>query len=223
VRLPDLDVLKNDRIAHWPALVDQPCATGDNAMTQRLLLVVLLLGGCTEMMEQPTREELDWNPPTLSKTGCPDLSGRYLAPHNDNYRWIFPNGSERELHPSREVYLRDKDLNIFITVESRPTGIQIRADNGRNAGESFTVYDGVNVGCHNGVLASRYTGPFIRPAESGNCTSLSYGERRVHRNEQGDLVVVRTQRERCSTWGSLTRRPPPKESTMGPFIFRRVK
>ena len=192
-------------------------------MNKTFLLSAVLLCGCTEMLPVPSREDLDWNPPTLSKTGCPDLSGRYLAPDNGNYRWIFPGMSERSVYGTRDVYLRDKDLNIFITVESRQTGIQIRADNGRNSGESFTAYDGVDVGCHNGVLVSRYTGPFIRPAESGNCTSLSYGERRVHRNEQGDLVVVRTQRERCSTWGSLTRKPPSKESIMGPFIFRRVK
>jgi hypothetical protein len=193
---------------------------------RRLLVVgTMFLSGCTEMMEQPTREELDWNPPTLSKTDCPDLSGQYLAPTPaaTRYRWIFPSGSERELHPTREVYLRDKDLNIYITVESRPTGIRIQADNGRNVVESFTAFDGAGTGCYHGVLVSRYMGSLIRPGESGNCTSLSYGERRVLKNEQGDLVVVRTQRERCGTWGSLTSKASSKESTMGPFIFRRLK
>ena len=194
-------------------------------MNKAALLSILLLSGCTEMLPEPSREELDWNPPTLSKTGCPDLSGRYLAPQPSatTYRWIFPVRSEKELHTSREEYLLEKDLNVFISINSQPTGVKIRADNGRSAVESFAVYDGTDVGCHDGVLVSRYIGPYIRPGESGHCTSLSYGERRVSRSTNGDLVVVRTHRERCSTWGSLKSKASSKEESMGPFIFRRIK
>jgi hypothetical protein len=192
-------------------------------MTQRLLLVVLLLGGCTEMMEQPTREELDWNPPTLSKTGCPDLSGRYVAPDYLHYDFVFPVGIKESLYKSWEMTQRDKHLPIQVVVKSQADGILVQADNGRNRVELFTAYDGVNVGCDKGVLVSRFVSPLRTPGESGGCTRLNYGERRLQRYPSGDLSAEESHRNRCSNWGSLTSKPPSKESTMGPFIFRRVK
>jgi hypothetical protein len=194
-------------------------------MTQRLLLVVLLLGGCTEMMDQPTREELDWNPPTLSKTGCPDLSGRYLAPRpgSISYRWAFPFGYEKDLYSSRDVYLRDKELDVIVTLESNATGIRVRVDNGRSQVESFAAYDGETIGCHSGMLVSRFSGRLIRPGESGDCSSLSYGENRISVNRNHDLVVESSRRARCSTWGSLKNQQPKTQVLARPSIFRHVE
>lgn len=194
-------------------------------MKQGLLLVMTLLSGCTEMMEQPTREELDWNPPTLSKTGCPDLSGRYASPEpaNISYRWAFPFGFEKELYPSREIYLRDKNLNVFIVVESQSTGIRVQADNGRNSIQSFAPYDGLDIGCHNGILVSRFVGRPIRPGESGNCTSLGYGENHIYLNENRDLVIASFRRTRCSTWGSLKKQDPKERIAARPTVFRRLR
>lgn len=182
------------------------------------------LAGCTEMMEIPTSNQLDWNPPRLSNSGCPDLSGRYLAPKpaDTSYRWAFPRGSEKELHASREVYLRDKNLDVYIIVESQQNGIRTQADNGRNRVGSFTAYDGVMVGCHNATLASRYVYPLRQPGESGGGTCLSYGENRTYLNERNDMVVVFSRRQRCSTWGPLANKTPVKEIVSAPIIFRRV-
>lgn len=192
-------------------------------MRMSLLLLVTLLVACTEMLSQPNLHDLDWYPQQLFNSGCPDLSGHYIlkSPDGDDYRWLFL-GEYKALYGSRETYLRDKDLDVDITVESRSGGIYVKADNGRNSVDSFTPYDGEKVGCQNSVLVSRYIGPFIRPGESGNCTSLSYGERRVFLSNNGDILVIRSQRERCSTWGALSGKTPSKSDEMPPFIFRRV-
>lgn len=192
-------------------------------MNRQWMLLALFLCGCTEMMEQPTREELDWNPPHLSKTGCPDLSGQYVAPDYLHYDLVFPVGNKGTLYKSWEMTQRDKDLPIRVVVKSQLDGILVQANNGRNQIESFTAYDGVNVGCANGVLVSRFINPLRTPGESGGCTQLSYGERRLQRYSTGDLSAEQSHRSRCSTWGSLRNKTSPKEAIMGPFIFRRIK
>ena len=193
-------------------------------MNWKWMLIPLFLVGCTEMMEQPTREELDWNPPTLSKTGCPDLSGRYLAPKPGSitYDSVFPHGHGKELYPSAEIYRRDKDLNVLVTVESRPTGIYVQADNGRSRSESFAPYDGEDIGCHGDKVVSRFVGQLVRPGESGDCSHVGYGESRLSINSTGDLVVEFSQRTRCSTWGSL-KNQKPKVITAKPEVFSRIR
>jgi hypothetical protein len=195
-------------------------------MTRWLAIAALaLLAGCTEMMEVPTADKLDWNPDRLSASGCPDLSGKYLAPKPaaTSYRWAFPSGSERELHPSREIYLRDKDLNVYISIESRQNGIRTEASDGRNHVESFSLYDGKMIGCQSGTLVSRFVYPLRRPGESGGGTCLSYGENRASLNSHGNLVIVFARRQRCSTWGALANRSPISETVAAPSIFQRIK
>jgi hypothetical protein len=188
-------------------------------------LPVALLMGCTEMMEIPATSQLDWNPDQLSIHGCPDLSGRYLAPKPaaTSYRWAFPSGSERELHTSREIFLRDKDLEVFVTIHSRDDGVLTEASNGRNRVESFARYDGHMIGCFDGTLVSRYVNSLRRPGESGGGTCLSYGENRASLNSQGNLVIVFAQRRRCGTWGTLDSHQSIKEIVAAPSIFQRVQ
>lgn len=199
------------------------------AMIQRIrilfgLSLLQTLNACTDLSPIPTVKELDWNPPRISVTGCPDLSGRYIGPDAENYRWLFPSYSEKYLYSSHEIYLRDRELDIHVTVESRTDGIHIQADNGRNHVESFTPYDGVMVGCHDGVLVSRFLSTrHGGGAESGACSSFTYGERRTKLNRNGDIEVVYNQRIRCGTFGSFASLPPTEDNTMGPYVFRRVQ
>jgi hypothetical protein len=188
-----------------------------------LLLLVTSVSACTDMFSSPNLHELDWEPQQISSSGCPDLSGHYVLkyPKGEDYRWLFL-GEYKELYKTREIYHRDEHMDVFITVESRSGGIYVKADNGKESEDSFTPYDGENVGCQNSMLVSRYIGIFHRPGESGNCTSLAYGERRVTLNNSGDIIVIRTQRERCSTWGPLSGKTPSKSVEMPPFVFRRV-
>lgn len=188
-----------------------------------LLLFATLLSACTEMLPPPNLHQLDWEPPQISSSGCPDLSGHYIlnSPKGGDARWLFL-GEYKDIYGSYEISQRDQLLDVQITVESRSDGIYVKADNGRESVDSFTPYDGEKIGCLNHVLVSRYIGPFIRPGESGNCTSLSYGERRVSLNSDGDIVVIRSHRERCGTWGSLSGKTPTKYKGMPPFVFRRV-
>ena len=195
----------------------------------RILLGLSLLqtlNACTDLSPIPTVKELDWNPPRISATGCPDLSGRYVAPDAENYRWIFPKDRpEKGIYGGNpKIYQRDKGLDIVVTIESRPDGIFIHADNGRNHVESFTPYDGVMVGCHGGVLVSRSLSTrHGGGAESGACSSFTYGERRTKLNQNGDIEVVYNQRTRCGTFGSFASLPPTEDNTMGPYVFRRVQ
>jgi len=189
-----------------------------------ILLPLISISACTEMFPPPNLQELDWAPPTISINGCPDLSGHYIlkSPKGNNYRWLFL-GEYKALYESQEIFHRDKNIDVAITVESRSDGIYVKADNGIESVDSFTPYDGQKVGCQNGILVSRYIGPFIRPGESGNCTSLSYGERRVSMSSNGDIHVIRSQRERCSTWGPLTAKTLSASDEMPPFVFRKAR
>ena len=189
---------------------------------KRWSCLFLMLAGCTEMMDAPTLDQLDWDPPKLSTQNCPDISGRYLAPGNDDYRWIFPEMSERDLHKSREVYLRDKELKVFVTITSDSNGVGVQAGDGKNQVASYTAYDNVMFGCYRQTMASRFIYPQRGPGENGRCTIMEYGERRIRKDLEGNLIVVRVIRQRCSTWGSL-KDVTPKEYVMGPFIFRKVE
>lgn len=189
------------------------------------LSLLQALNACTDMSPIPTVKELDWNPPQIFVSGCPDLSGRYIAPDVDYYPWIYPKGEPGTgiFDGNPKIYQRDKGLDIVVTVESRPDGIYIRADNGRNHVESFTPYDGVMVGCHDGVLVSRFLSTrHGGGAESGACSSFTYGERRTKLNQNGGIEVVYNQRTRCGTFGSFASLPPTEDNTMGPYMFRRV-
>lgn len=193
-------------------------------MNRQWMLLALFLCGCTEMMEQPTREELDWNPPHLSKTGCPDLSGRYLAPDYLHYRYALPYGSTNDtLFESWQGTQRDRDLPITVVVEAKSDRIGVQVTNGRKSISAQATLDGENTGCDKSVLVYRFILPLRTPGESGGCTRLNYGERRIRLLASGDLSVEESHRNRCSTWGSLKGQAPAKEYTMGPFIFRRIK
>lgn len=186
-------------------------------------MLFLMLTGCTEMMATPTLDQLDWNPPHLSVQNCPDLSGRYLVPASADYRDVFPVGSERELFGSRDVYLRDKNLEIYVTLSNGVTAIIVEADNGRNHVQSTTKYDGITVGCYEHMMISRFVGRVNSPGESWRCTSLLYGEKRIYLNAQKDLVVEFERRERCGAFGRLADMQPKQNIIASPVVFRRAK
>ena len=192
-----------------------------------LMFILVTLNACTSLSPIPTVKELDWNPPQIFAKGCPDLTGRYIAPDAEDYRWIFPKDRpEKGLYGgNHKIYQRDKGLDIVVTVESRPNGIFIHANNGRNHVESFTPYDGVMVGCHEGVLVSRFIGPRGGGGETGGCTFFTYGERRTRLNQNGDIEVVYNQRERCGTFGAFKTLPVTKNypGDARPYVFRRVQ
>lgn len=182
------------------------------------------LAACTSLSETPTFQQLDWNPPQLSAVNCPDLSGRFIAPSPNIYDQIFPRPAfSKGLFANSQIYQRDKALEIIITIQSRPNGVSIRADNGRNHVETFTPYDGVKFGCHNGMIVSRYIGGRYGGAESGKCIAISYGEYFTYLNADGDALVGHTARERCGTFGSLANLSPGKEMVARPVVFRRAR
>lgn len=183
------------------------------------------LVACTSLSDTPTFQQLDWNPPQISAVNCPNLSGQYLSPDAYDYEYLFPNrdiGKGLFLGDPK-VRQRDQSLEIIITIQSRPNGVSIRADNGRNHVETFTPYDGVKFGCQNGILVSRFIGGRIGGAESGKCIGISYGEYHTFLNTRGDAIVVRNSRERCGTFGALANLSPGKEMVARPVVFRRAR
>lgn len=108
-----------------------------------------------------------------------------------------------------ETYLRDREMDVVLTVESRSDGIYVAATNGRERVDAFTRYDGVLVGCAGGVLVSRYVRKPVQHPESGVGVSVSYGEYRISRaGENGDIQVVGSHRVRCGRWGGLASTAP---------------
>lgn len=166
--------------------------------------LLVVLSGCTDMLHVPRMDELDWDPASLSMSNCPDLSGRYLigAQPGINYRWIF-FGTFKSLYPNREIFLREADLDVFVTVESRQGGVYIKADNGRRSVDSDVVYDALTVGCSQGAVVYRYMGPPIHHVESSGGVSLSYGEYRAFLDEKRNIRVIANHRVRCARVGSL--------------------
>lgn len=184
------------------------------ALIHSYVLLLLALSGCADMFRVPSMDELDWDPASISTSSCPDLSGRYLveAKYGSNYRWLF-FGDFKSLYPSREVYLKEKDLDVLVAVESRKGGVYVKAENGMRSLESDVFYDGVRVGCSRGDVIYRYMGPPIRHVESSGGVSLSYGEYRLFLDENRDVRVVANHRVRCARFGSLTEVVPGEESS----------
>ena len=169
-----------------------------------------MVGACTAFYPPPGVSELYWNPPSISSSGCPDFTGRYVAksPDGASYRWLLLD-EVRSLYSSRETYLRDREMDVVLTVESRPDGIYVAATNGRERVDAFTKYDGVLVGCAGGVLVSRYVRKPVQHPESGGGVSVSYGEYRISRaGANGDIQVVGSHRVRCGRWGGLASKAP---------------
>lgn len=175
-----------------------------------VLISFLVVGACAAFYPPPSVSELDWSPPSISLGGCPDFTGRYVAksPYGASYRWLLLD-EVRSLYSSRETYLRDREMDVVLTVESRSDGIYVAATNGREGVDAFTRYDGVLVGCAGGVLVSRYVRKPVQHPESGGGVSVSYGEYRISRaGENGDIQVVGSHRVRCGRWGGLASTAP---------------
>lgn len=194
---------------------------------KQLISVILVssLAACTSLSDTPTFEQLDWKPKKISVENCPDLSGQYISPDAYDYEYIFPNRKIGKgiFNGDPNIRQRDQFLEIIITIQSRPDGVLIHANNGRNHVETFTPYDGIKFGCHDGMLVSRFIGGRIGGAESGKCVGISYGEYQTYLNSDSDALVVRNARERCGTFGALAHLPPSKEIVALPVVFRRVR
>lgn len=189
-------------------------------MRALLMFILATLNACTDLSPIPTVKELDWKPPRISATGCPDLSGTYFIPAKDKLGAQIPLG----VPSSPKLFWRDKDLDVKLTIISKSDGVSFKGVNARDSGEFFLPYDGVMVGCHDGVLVSRFlSNRHGGGTETGACSSFTYGERRTSLNPSGDIVVVYNQRTRCGTFGSFADLPPTEDNTMGPFVFRRIK
>lgn len=213
---------------------------GNVTMITRIFLFSLLtvLGACASSLPEPTLDDLDWNPPRISTSGCPNLSGRYvlLAPHGTQYSFLFLGGtpSTPGLMPDAKTYQRDKNLDVFITVESRANGLYVKAENTRASTDVFTDYDGVRVGCSGNMLVSRYMRKPTMSPESGwvGHTSIVYGEKRVFLSGPNrDIHVVSAQRTRCATYTSLKHvSPGGPDAPLGcqsydnppPYVFKRI-
>ncbi len=175
-----------------------------------VLISFLVVGACAAFYPPPSVSELDWSPPSISSGGCPDFTGRYVAksPYGASYRWLLLD-EVRSLYSPRETYLRDREMDVVLPVESRSDGIYVAATNGRERVDAFTRYDGVLVGCAGGVLVSRYVRKPVQHPESGGGVSVSYGEYRISRaGENGDIQVVGSHRVRCGRWGGLASTAP---------------
>lgn len=175
-----------------------------------VLISLLVVAACTTFYPPPSVSELDWSPPSISSSGCPNFTGRYVAksPDGASYRWLLLD-EVRSLYSSRETYLRDREMDVVLTVESRSDGIYVAATNGRERVDAFTKYDGVLVGCAGGVLVSRYVRKPVQHPESGGGVSVSYGEYRISRaGANGDIQVVGSHRVRCGRWGGLASKAP---------------
>lgn len=175
-----------------------------------IFISFLVVGACAAFYPPPSVSELDWSPPSISSGGCPNFTGRYVAksPYGASYRWLLLD-EVRSLYSSRETYLRDREMDVVLTVESRSDGIYVAATNGRERVDAFTRYDGVLVGCAGGVLVSRYVRKPVQHPESGGGVSVSYGEYRISRaGESGDIQVVGSHRVRCVRWGGLASTAP---------------
>lgn len=190
-------------------------------MRAQLMFILVTLNACTSLTPIPTVSELDWNPPRISATGCPDLSGTYFIPARDKLSAQIPLG----VPSSPKLFWRDKDLDVTLTIVSKSDGVSFKGVNARDSGEFFLHYDDVMVGCHDGVLVSRFIGSRGGGGESGACTFFTYGERRTSLNQNGDIQVVYNQRERCGTFGAFKTLPVTIDYSgdARPYVFRRVK
>lgn len=187
----------------------------------KLIIQVLffLSSACTELASPPTIEQLDWNPMHINKTNCPDFSGKYIHKSDWNYLHIFPQ------YPKENLSINYADKNrppIRITVKSEATGILIRAEDDNRYIEKFSEYDGRAIGCQGEMLISRYQW-MGGGGEAMTCTSVTYGERRIFKNNQGDLVVVRAHRRRCARFGFLENETPTSDWVQEPIIYKNVK
>ena len=189
---------------------------------KRWSCLFLMLAGCTDMMAPPSVDQLDWNPPRISSLDCPDFSGRYVAPSGTHYDAIFPKYPEPSLY-TLSVDRDDRSFPIEITIRSQANGVLIRADDGHhNSVESFSEYDGRIIGCYNRMIVARYMW-LGGGGENMNCRFVTYGERRIFMNDDGDLEVVHLRRRRCAYFGSLASQVSTKEEILKPrLIFRRV-
>lgn len=189
-----------------------------------IILCAMVLFGCASTSVTLSFQDLDWNPPDISNKNCPNLTGKYISPKPLLYDEIFPKPTiSGGLFENNKIYERDKELVVFVTIYSRPDGVLMRADNGRNHVEMFTPYDGVKFGCHGNMLVSRFIGGRTGGAESGRCTGILYGEYRTYLSADGHALVVRDIRDRClSLSRPLMDRPPVREAHSIPTVFLRA-
>lgn len=186
--------------------------------------LTLFLGGtgCSHLHSPPTIHSLDWSPSELSTQGCPDLSGKYVAPpEGESYRKILPSGSP-DLYMDREDFLDHKDEKIFITIKSTQSGVTIIANNESRSINSSVVFDGMMTGCSNNSLIYRFKSDPTSHPESGGHTSIIYGERIVRKSKQGDIHVYRQQRKRKATYRNLSNTKPYLQYDAGPTIFTKA-
>jgi len=202
-----------------------------------LLGATALLSACADMLPSPIFEDLDWDPPQISTSGCPDLSGRYVlkAPRGGEYNYLFLGGkpSTPGLMPDAKTYQRDKNLDVVVTVESKTDRLYVKAENARASTDVSTQYDGVKVGCSGNMLVSRWWADrSYTSVEGGGYTWYTYGERRVFLSgPDRDIHIVETQRVRCATYTSLKYSSPRGADTpLGcrsynippPHVFKRI-
>lgn len=200
-----------------------------------LMAVVVFLGGCSRPILQSTID-FAWNPPVLSKEGCPDIDGRYqdkgllkqsfefrlpsmidgrdseglngLPVTYTSFRKITPGGlSTKDFF----AWMRTFDAQAVTSIRKGEETIDVVLMDGVGIEYSKATLklDHPKVGCYNGALVIRKQ--YRTSGGEGNPGWVTAGEYEFRKLNDGSLQVIKRIRE----WSrSLAEYPRETETTL---------
>jgi hypothetical protein len=187
-----------------------------------LLLLALTLSMTACGFSVPVfKSNFDWRYPTLSKNGCPDISGVYIN-HEELFR-VLTGGvrpHKGAVYESLRKLKGDGSENDLLSrIERQGDKITVTMTNGEGIPYSRGTFalDGEDFGCADGHLVINMMSNHLSP-EAGN-QSVWYGEIMLRKEANGALTMTRistTKRRRL--WGAFK----PPEQTVQTWTFERV-
>lgn len=201
--------------------------------------IPLGLAGCPST---PVRlADLDWQPPTLSSSGCPNLTGTYQdrgVLHQVFYAGLEKtnaNGSKEESparvavfktpspggKPAAEIYAAERAFNesAILSIVHSPSHLvaKLMDEKGIVYKEITLRLDTPMIGCHNGAMILRRKTEYEK--REGSSASVEYGEAEIKKLTDGTLEVTSRKRKqlRSTFTGSLTGRPTAYPTVVNHF------
>jgi|GEM_PF-3892371 len=133
----------------------------------------------------PSESNIHWLYPNLSTEGCPNLDGVYSVQSGEIYSAYF-------LMP--QVF---REQNVFVgsaffEIKQVDNDLNIKISNTHQLEKNiFTKIDGVQLGCANGRLISRYTYSVTGGGETPGYATLHYQETIFTKLPNGDIGTKR--------------------------------